>query len=280
MRTTATNSVYSSAIRAASRTTRRVYVVVGTLLLVAGALKVANLADDPAADEPVFANRELAALGVVAEFALGLWLLSGLFPRAARLSAVCTFTVFFVVSLERSWAGETSCGCFGAVSVPPWTTAGIDVLLIALIILRRQPLPLRPCIRRRRAILAGACLLILSVPPIWLMAQDRRLDRLTVTPSSIELGPVPRGGAAEATAVVVNRTSHTVEVVEVRVSCPCVTVSPDHWSIEPGEQILVRVVLDMFSQADFVGRRSVTVTGLSPGGQPVLRLHANADIGR
>jgi hypothetical protein len=63
------------------------------------------------------------------EVAVGGWLISGYKPRVATAVAGCGFAVFAVVNLFRVIYGETSCGCFGRLEVPPLYTFALDVLL-------------------------------------------------------------------------------------------------------------------------------------------------------
>lgn len=270
-------SAYSAVDSVQSRVASCVYAAVGALLLVAGTLKAVYLARDQSVEDLLFTNRELAAAGVGAELALGLWLLTGLFPTASRASAVVAFTIFFAASLGRGLAGESSCGCFGGLTVPPWATGMMDLTVVGLMLAFRPPVPPTP-VRRHQVSIAGAGLLIITVPIIWLIAQDRSLDQVTVTPIRVELGSVPCGGMAETTVTVANRSSHNIKIVDFRVSCLCATVSADPRSIEPGEQMPITILLDMARQPDFTGRRSVTVTGMSAAGQPVFRLTVSADV--
>jgi hypothetical protein len=41
------------------------------------------------------------------------------------------------MSLYRASVGESSCGCFGKVSVSPWVSAGIDLLVVAAVVMWR-----------------------------------------------------------------------------------------------------------------------------------------------
>ena len=94
----------------------------GTLLIVAAALKGHQLLTEPLANKDIWSYRPVLILLVECELALGLWLLSGLFPRLAWLTALACFSFFCVVTLYKALTGAASCGCFGAVSVPPWIT--------------------------------------------------------------------------------------------------------------------------------------------------------------
>ncbi len=118
--------------------------VLGLLLVTAAGLKGWQLLTEPVANADIWSNRGFLILTVELELALGLWLLSGLFKRAAYIAAVGCFSLFCCVTLYKALAGYGSCGCFGKVHVNPWITLlAIDVPgLIALIIWRPKDLVL------------------------------------------------------------------------------------------------------------------------------------------
>ena len=101
----------------------------GILLLGSGVLKVVHLARVPAAVPT--AHRVPGALPVLItlETFLGLWLVSGALPRAARRVAIGCFSVFACYTLYEALAGKADCGCFGQVQVNPWFTFILDVSL-------------------------------------------------------------------------------------------------------------------------------------------------------
>ena len=64
---------------------------------------------------------------------LGLWLISGTSPVAARRVAIGCFGIFACYTLYEAFAGKTDCGCFGRVHVNPWNTLILDVLLVLML---------------------------------------------------------------------------------------------------------------------------------------------------
>ncbi len=72
------------------------------------------------------------------ELALGIWLLSGLFKKAAWLTALLCIFAFSLITLYKGIRGAESCGCFGTVHVNPWVTLfAIDIpSVIALLVFR------------------------------------------------------------------------------------------------------------------------------------------------
>ncbi len=67
------------------------------------------------------------------EIFLGLWLISGAFPKAAQRVAIGCSSLFACYTLFEALAGKIDCGCFGQVRVNPWFTFVLDVaILLAL----------------------------------------------------------------------------------------------------------------------------------------------------
>lgn len=98
-----------------------------TVLLVAGGLKVYSDATALSAR-----NWELAlAMG---EIAFAWWLIVGIWPVISWWIALSVFIGFLGFSLDRALMGETSCGCFGTWSVPPWYMVAFDTAAIVLLL--------------------------------------------------------------------------------------------------------------------------------------------------
>lgn len=110
----------------------------GALLIIAGALKGWQLLTEPVANNSIWTWRPFMVLQVDFELALGIWLLSGPFKKAAWLAAIVCFSLFSAVTLYKGISGAESCGCFGTVHVNPWLTLfAIDIpSVIALVVFR------------------------------------------------------------------------------------------------------------------------------------------------
>jgi hypothetical protein len=70
---------------------------------------------------------------IEAEAFLGLWLITGIYPRASRLLAILSFSCFSLVSLTQAMSGQESCHCFGRHSVNPWLMLSLDIVALALL---------------------------------------------------------------------------------------------------------------------------------------------------
>lgn len=70
---------------------------------------------------------------------LGLWLISGAMPMAARRVAIGCFSVFACYTFYEALAGKTDCGCFGQVHVNPWVTFILDVAIVLVLVFLAKP---------------------------------------------------------------------------------------------------------------------------------------------
>ncbi|RKY10570.1 MAG: hypothetical protein DRP56_00630 [Planctomycetota bacterium] len=115
--------------------------VLGLLLLTAAVLKGYELLTTPMANADIWSNRYFMIFQVEFELILGIWLLSGLFKRAAWLAALGCFVLFFGVTLYKGLTGAASCGCFGSVHINPWITLfAIDFPAVVLLAIFRPKL--------------------------------------------------------------------------------------------------------------------------------------------
>ena len=104
------------------------------LLLAAAIMKGWQLLTEPMSNKGIWTNRAFLILTVEFEIALGIWLLSGLFKKAAWLAAITCFSLFSFITLYKALTGAESCGCFGSVHVNPWITLlAIDLPAVALL---------------------------------------------------------------------------------------------------------------------------------------------------
>ncbi len=128
-----TSAAPSAALAAAGVIVTR---VVFPLWLLTGA--ILKLVDMSPANLPAALVRWLGALGLDLAFVLRysiavelvvvgvVWLL----PRLARPVALAMLLAFVPVLIGDLTLGAASCGCFGAVQVPPWVTLAMDLGLL------------------------------------------------------------------------------------------------------------------------------------------------------
>lgn len=130
--------------------------VLGAILLVAAALKGYQLLSEPVANTNIWTYRPFLILQVELELAMGIWLLCGLFKKAAWLVALACFSLFSLVTLYKGLTGAASCGCFGSVHVNPWITLLVIDLPAVIGLALWRPVasldPLRSLLRRQESI--------------------------------------------------------------------------------------------------------------------------------
>ncbi len=127
-------------------TNRIVTAVAGGMLIIASVLKSYQLLTEPIITPSFWESWAFFVMQIPLELGLGIWLLSGLFRKAAWLVGVAAFGIFIIVTLQKGLAGDESCGCFGPVHVNPWITLStIDVtLFLGLLIFRPRGEKLLP----------------------------------------------------------------------------------------------------------------------------------------
>jgi hypothetical protein len=86
----------------------------------------------------IWESYEFTLLQIPLELCLGIWLVSGLFRKAAWLAGMVAYFGFIFVTLYKGVIGAESCGCFGQIHVNPWLTLGlIDIPMFLLLVLNR-----------------------------------------------------------------------------------------------------------------------------------------------
>ena len=84
----------------------------------------------PASATSVLLSRPVQIAVVGVELLLAVWLLVGIYAREARMAASGLFLAFAGYACWRLVAGAGSCGCFGAVDVPPAVMLALDLLVV------------------------------------------------------------------------------------------------------------------------------------------------------
>ena len=145
--------------------------ILGLVLLGAASLKGQQWATALALGTDSWGTSWASASVVACELLLGVWLLVGVFPQAARAVALAAFAGFLGVSVVRAALGEASCGCFGTVAVSPWLTGAFD--LGALVALWRWRPPSQP-LTGARPITFAACAFAVAAIALLGVAAARR----------------------------------------------------------------------------------------------------------
>jgi hypothetical protein len=131
---------------------------------------------------------EFFLIQIPLEFALGVWLVCGLFRKAAWVAGTLAYLGFIGVTLIKAVTGAESCGCFGQIHVNPWITLFvIDIpFFLLLAICRPKGYKLLPPWPNMFYLLAVAVptigLMVLAAPalvtfrPDCIKAEDKQPD--------------------------------------------------------------------------------------------------------
>lgn len=113
------------------RTLNKLIMTVAGLLLMAAALlkahELMNVGIPSWKSNPTgfWESYEFLLMQIPLEFALGAWMVSGLFRKAAWVAGTLCYFGFIGATLVKALLGYESCGCFGQVHVDPWMTLWI-----------------------------------------------------------------------------------------------------------------------------------------------------------
>ncbi len=217
---------------------RIVRYLLGLLFLLAAFFKLKGLGLDPVARMGIFSTPEFQGAVVEFELFMALWLLWGKWPLGSWLVAVATFVGFAAFSFYQGWVGQSSCGCFGRLSVNPWYAFGLDVLVLATLVIGRPDIkPLRENPRRTitaAAFLAACGLAGVLVTSGLLFAMAHvcfgsvpgalayfRGERVSVQPRLAEVGEGLPGEQRRVTVEVANWTDKSIQLVGGTADCSC-----------------------------------------------------------
>ncbi|MCL2305784.1 MAG: hypothetical protein FWC43_10615, partial [Planctomycetaceae bacterium] len=122
--------------------------VVAAILLLAAGLKAYQLATAPLTPVvqgsiftpwlELFNDRYFLMVVVVGEILFALVLIAGIWRQWMWLLSLLGFTAFMLVSLIKGLSGESSCGCWGTITVSPWITVGFDLAIVILLTIFRE----------------------------------------------------------------------------------------------------------------------------------------------
>lgn len=116
---------------------RFLVLAVGLLSAAAAMMKPREYVRLPAAEPGQRGIPDFVPVLITFETFLGLWLISGALPRAARRVAIICFSTFACYTLYEALIGKADCGCFGQVPAKPWRTATLwEAVWPALVPLR------------------------------------------------------------------------------------------------------------------------------------------------
>jgi hypothetical protein len=165
--------------------------IIAAILLLAAGLKAYQLATSPL--PPVvqdslftpllelFNNRYLLMGVVVGEMLFAFVLIAGIEKQWTWLLSLLAFIVFAFISLMKGLSGESSCGCFGTVTINPWITMGFDLLIVTLLLVFRERFDWSlPSLDKRKILTVSVIWFILAGTSLFFMLSLKESSHATL----------------------------------------------------------------------------------------------------
>jgi hypothetical protein len=216
---------------------------------------------------------QIAALEI--EILLGLLLLSKLARRLTWFAAIGFFTIVAILSLYQALEGQSSCGCFGAVSVDPRATLVFDILILTGLVIFRPVIHLEdssfpsppewvmPLLRTGigallLVALAGAAFLAVADDPHRALARLRG-ETISVDPAMSNVGEGGPGESRSFSISLTNSANHPVRLTGwTGNNCFALSTEELPITLAPGEFRKLRLSLVFPPGAGVRFQRSVT----------------------
>jgi Protein of unknown function (DUF1573) len=253
-------SASPSAIAGAPPRTLRVFglarVLLGLLLLCAAGLKAYALWSGTGEPDPFFFSPRTEMAVIETEAVLGLWLVSGIYPRVSRQVAIVFFGLLASGSLYLALAGQASCGCFGQIHINPWITFALDVGAVALLCVLPMPdassnhssaWSAWPQFLGRTCFRAVVILMVVAI--FFLLASDDpatalarlRGDSITIDPAVCDFGSAPFGRERSLYVRLTNRADRPIRIVGGSADCRCLAIRSLPIILSAGETQTIEV---------------------------------------
>lgn len=163
--------------------------------------------------------------------------------------------IFVGFNVNAVRIGQTSCGCFGAVTVSPWNALLLDVGLLVVLgvwaVVDRNVRNIRQMASESAAFAVGyggsAALWLIAVSLTFGSTATARAalrgDCVFLDPGVLDFGPVPGGETAEQTITVRNTGPDSVRLIGGTSNCSCTLIPDLPATIPPGEACRLRVFM-------------------------------------
>lgn len=234
--------------------------LLGILLTVAGSLKAHALVFDPLSQDGIIYAPWLHILAIEFEIVLGILLLGGFKSKLLWSISLLTFSWFSAVSLYLALTGQASCGCFGQVRVSPWLSLGIDLVVVAaLLVLRpagtsgilvwRNLLPPKLSVKSAVQLVCIVALLLAGVfVSIYLWSDnpkqvlaELRHETFRIEPSVVDVGKEVEGASLMMAVKLRNDSTENIRVNGGAVSCVCMSFHDLPIVVPPGDVATIHI---------------------------------------
>jgi hypothetical protein len=266
-------------------------VAVGVLLLTTGCLKLLGMHDSAPPLVGLFSTPWFEMAAVEWELVLGLWLLSGKVRAGSWGMALLTFLTFASVSGYLGWIGQASCGCFGALKASPWIAFGVDLIVLALLVVARPnwhetshgpPAVWRRIFVRGLLLVMGAAAILGLVTGAAALAYGSvegalarlRGDSVAIYPAPLDFGSGEQGQVLDSVLEVRNWTDRPIRVIGGKGDCSFVVTESLPVTVPAGDIRTIKVKMKvpqsqsgMFTKGaelwtDFDEKRTIRLTAV------------------
>lgn len=242
-----------------------VRILIGTLLLAAAALKAHALWAESTSPFGEFFAAKWGTVWMEFEIVLGCWLLWGAQPALLWVATFLTLLTLSAASFVMGVQQLPSCGCFGRVTINPWYTFALDLVLLVLLLLARPLLhgvngrSLRPSASSLLALAwilpvtggvfaaLGLALSLIDSDLVPVPLAGLASKPLSIEPEVTDLGVAHEGEAREFSVKVVNHSNRAVRVIGGTHHCTLVATDDLPTEILPHDSRPVRIRIEFFN---------------------------------
>ncbi len=235
------------------------FALIAALLLASALLKSWMLTSDPFSDLRTGFPIGILGVAIVIEFIVTYCLISRRVSVAAKWTLSSTlFLIFLAVSVVRFTLGFRTCGCFGVLEVPQWTSLAVTLSALTLLAVSCGPRQIMETYRsgsseiqawlapRQLEILSGSLVLLLFAGMTYQPVKEEITQlffQRPVAASPVLLDDIKLGESHYGKAVLTNTSTSPISVVGAEKSCGCIALDVGRTVIEPGESVTLSFLI-------------------------------------
>jgi len=223
----------------------------GLILIFAVLSKTLDGANGAVSPLPML-SPSVQSLGVLLESVIGVWLVLKAASIGSALVGAILFAVLGGISLYLGLDGQSSCNCFGRISVSPWASLALDVICgLALLGVLVSQWRRQSFVDRRREVLIGLSTLgsvvalgaALATPAGELFRARLRGAVLLLPDGDANAGNAPKGETRIIPVTVENLSNKPVRLIGGTSNCICVSTTDLPVEMPPLSRMSIHVVV-------------------------------------
>lgn len=225
------------------------------------------LIQDPFADLRTGYPFGVLGMAISLELVIAYCLLSKSISLAVKWALSSSlFFLFVLVSSSRFVLGFQSCGCFGVLEVPQWTSLLLSIVVLALLVFqcgltevlktyRSGFCGIRSWMAKYQLEILGASIaislfMIVTYRPVK-ESIAQWLGQRTVAASPVLVDDVTLGDSKRGTATLTNTSNAVVSVLGIEKSCVCIALDFRKTIIAPGKSAVISFQITPKQTGDF-----------------------------